>query len=288
MEFAKMHGAGNDFVMIEDLDDRIAPTSAFVAAVCDRHFGVGGDGLIRITRTPHADFFMDYYNADGAVAEMCGNGIRCLAKYVGDRGITDADAITVGTRAGVKALELHRAPGGTVASVRVDMGAPILERALIPLSGDGDPLHEKIDVDGEMLEATCVSMGNPHAVIFVDDLDAVDFTRLGPAIEEHERFPARTNVEFTQVLSDSEVRMRVWERGVGETLACGTGACATGVAAALRGFTGKTVAVHLRGGTLDIEWTDRTVFMTGPARDVFTGTLDGSLTDLLQGRTETE
>ncbi len=281
MNFVKMHGAGNDFVMIEDLDDRLHLNAAFVAAVCDRHFGVGGDGIIRITRSSDADFFMDYYNADGEVAEMCGNGIRCLAKYVGDRGIIDADQITADTRDGVKALTLYRGHEGRVERVRVDMGAPIFERARIPLAGEGDPQHEKIEVVGQTVEATCVSMGNPHAVIFVDDLDAVDFFTLGPALEVHERFPAKTNVEFVQVLDRDQVRMRVWERGVGETLACGTGACAVGVASAFRSFTGRSIAVHLRGGTLDIEWTDDTVFMTGPAEETFSGVLAARLTSLL-------
>jgi diaminopimelate epimerase len=281
MNFVKMHGAGNDFVMIEDLDDRLRLNAAFVAAVCDRHFGVGGDGLIRITRSGDADFFMDYYNADGDVAEMCGNGIRCLAKYVGDRGITTSEQITADTRAGVKALTLYRDHNGAVDRVRVDMGPPIFDRALIPLSGAGDPQHETLTVGSDTVEATCVSMGNPHAVIFVNDLDAVDFLRLGPALEVHERFPAKTNVEFVQVLNHDEVRMRVWERGVGETLACGTGACAVGVASAFNGFTSRTVAVHLRGGTLDIEWTDDTVMMTGPAEEAFSGVLGARLLSLL-------
>ncbi|HEX9712771.1 MAG TPA: diaminopimelate epimerase [Actinomycetota bacterium] len=282
MRFVKAHGAGNDFVLIEDLDGHIETTAEFVRAICDRHFGVGADGFIRIARADTADFFMDYWNADGAVAEMCGNGIRCVAKYVADRGITDADAITVDTRAGIKRLELFRGAEGTVERVRVDMGAPIFERAQIPLAGDGDPLHQKVEALGETFEAACVSMGNPHCVLFVDDLDAVAFEQLGPAIETDPLFPAKTNVEFVQVLGDGEVRMRVWERGVGETLACGTGACAVGVASAAREFTGRRVAVHLPGGTLDIEWTDQTVFMTGPAVEVFEGTIAPEIATLLR------
>jgi len=287
VRFVKSHGAGNDFVLIEDLDDRLHPNAAFVAAVCDRHFGVGADGLIRITRARDADFFMDYYNADGEVAEMCGNGIRTLAKYVADRGISTGDKLRVDTRDGVKEMELFRDADGRVARVRVDMGVPNTERAEIPLKGEGDPLHEHLDVAGTDLEATCVSMGNPHAVVFVEDLAATAFERLGPALEKHERFPAKTNAEFAQVLNDHEVRMRVWERGVGETMACGTGACAVAVAANLRGFTGRTVAIHLPGGTLDIEWTEGgRVFMTGPAEESFEGELGARILSLLP-QTET-
>jgi diaminopimelate epimerase len=289
MRFVKAHGAGNDFVMIEDLNNALRPNTAFVAAVCDRHFGVGADGLIRITRARDADFFMDYFNADGEVAEMCGNGIRCLAKYVADRGLFDGDTLRVDTRDGVKEMTLYRGPDGTVQRVRVDMGEPIIDRASIPVAGDGDPLHEALDVAGTHLEAACVSMGNPHAVVFVDDLAATAFEQLGPALETNARFPAKTNAEFAQVLNDHEVRMRVWERGVGETMACGTGACAVAVAANLRGYTGRSVAIHLPGGTLDIEWTDGgRVFMTGPAEESFDGELGEHLTSLLPEATSTK
>jgi diaminopimelate epimerase len=283
IRFVKSHGAGNDFVMIEDLDGRLAPTAAFVAAACDRHFGVGADGLIRIARAPDADFFMDYYNADGAVAEMCGNGIRCLAKYVGDRGIAAGDRITVATRAGRRSLELFRGPGEMVTRVRVDMGAPILGREGIPLDGVGDPLHEPVHADGWALDAACVSMGNPHCVVFFDDLASVPHRILGPLIERDvSHFPAGTNVEFVQVLSEREVRARVWERGVGETLACGTGACAIAVAGHLRGYTGRSVEVGLPGGALLVEWAeDDRVWMTGPAVEVFAGTLSEEIEDLL-------
>src|SRR5260221_10624247 len=224
MQFVKAHGAGNDFVLIEDLDDTLRPNAAFVAAVCDRHFGVGADGLIRITRARDADFFMDYYNADGEVAEMCGNGIRCLAKYVSDRGLSAGDELAVDTRDGVKRMTLERDASGAVSRVRVDMGAPILDRAEIPLSGSGDPWHERLAVAGQSLEAACVSMGNPHAVVFVDDLAGVPFEMLGPAVETDERFPAKTNAEFAQGLNDHEVRMRGWEGRVGETMGGGPGA----------------------------------------------------------------
>ncbi|HEX9775007.1 MAG TPA: diaminopimelate epimerase [Actinomycetota bacterium] len=287
MRFVKAHGAGNDFVLIEDLDDTFTPTARFVAALCNRHKGVGADGLIRIVRAETADFFMDYYNADGDVAEMCGNGIRTLAKYVVDRGIHAGDALAVATRAGVKPVTVERDDRGVVARARVDMGAPILERAAIPMTGDGDPLHEKVEALGYTFEAACVSMGNPHCVLFLDalpDSGVVPFERLGPAIETMDLFPAKTNVEFTRVLNDHEVRVRVWERGVGETQACGTGACATAVAANLRGLTGRSVAVHLPGGTLEIEWTSETVFMTGPAEEVFEGTLGPGITRLLESK----
>lgn len=281
MRFVKSHGAGNDFVMVADLDDALRPTAAFVAAVCDRHTGVGADGFIRVARGRDAEFFMDYYNADGRVAEMCGNGIRCLAKYVGDRGLTTGDTLRVDTRAGVKSLVLSRGADGVVRRVRVDMGVPVLDRARIPVAGSGDPLRERIVARAREFDASCVSMGNPHCVVWVDEIPS-DVDVFGPAIETDERFPAKTNVEFTKILNDREVRVRVWERGVGETLACGTGACATAVAANLRGFTGRDVAVHLPGGTLDIEWAaDGTVYMTGPAEEVYEGELGAALTDLL-------
>jgi diaminopimelate epimerase len=217
---------------------------------------------------------MDYYNADGDVAEMCGNGIRCLAKYVADRGLAKGDAMKVDTRAGIKELALYRDRDGLVNRVRVDMGAPILTRAEIPVAGEGDPLHVPLGIDGGSFEAACVSMGNPHAVIFLDHLSRVPVERWGPAIETDQIFPAKTNVEFTEVLSEREVRVRVWERGVGETQACGTGACAAAVAANLRELTGRTVAVHMPGGTLHIEWTDETVYLTGPVEEVFWGSFE--------------
>ncbi|MEX2557649.1 MAG: diaminopimelate epimerase [Actinomycetota bacterium] len=274
MQFVKSHGAGNDFVLVEDLDDRLGILpSSLVAAICDRHKGVGGDGLIRIVRATGADFFMDYYNADGEVAEMCGNGVRCLGKYVADRGITTADSLRVDTRAGVKRLELYRDDDGLVDRVRVDMGAPILAAADIPVDAPGDPLHVPVTAEGVGYEAACVSMGNPHAVVFVPSLDAIPVERHGPAIETSRPFPAKTNVEFTEVISPDEVRVRVWERGVGETQACGTGACAVAVAASLRGLTGRHVTVRMPGGPLEIEWTDETVLMTGPVVEVFSGEL---------------
>ncbi|HJT38137.1 MAG TPA: diaminopimelate epimerase [Actinomycetota bacterium] len=287
MQFVKAHGAGNDFVLIEDLDDRLHLNAAFVAGACDRHFGVGADGLIRIVRARDADFFMDYYNADGEVAEMCGNGIRTLAKYVADRDLWAGEEMRVDTRDGVKRITVER-DAGRVVRARVDMGPPILARAQIPMTGAGDPLHEQLVVAGTALEAACVSMGNPHAVVFVENLSSTPFETLGPALETHERFPAKTNAEFAQVLNDHEVRMRVWERGVGETMACGTGACAVAVAASLRGYTGRSIAIHVPGGTLDIEWTDATVYMSGPAEESFEGAFGARLMSLLPETTSTK
>jgi len=282
VDFVKSHGAGNDFVMIADLDDRMGSLDAkLVAALCDRHQGVGADGLIRIAPASDADFFMDYYNADGGVAEMCGNGIRCLAKYVADRGLWKDDRLRVDTRAGVKDLVLHRDADGLVDRVRVDMGAPILERARIPVAGDGDPLRVPVEADGDRFEAACVSMGNPHAVVVVDRLADIPVERYGPLIENAPVFPAKANVEFTEVVTPDEVRVRVWERGVGETQACGTGACATAVAAHLLGLAGRTVAVHMPGGTLDIDWTDQTVYLTGPVVEAFSGVFDDSVGRML-------
>jgi diaminopimelate epimerase len=270
VEFVKAHGTGNDFVVVEDLADRYRITPELVRAVCDRHFGVGADGLIRIAPGRDAPFFMDYRNADGSLAEMCGNGVRVVGKYLGDRGHV-AGAFDLETRAGVKHLELHVDDRGLVDRVTVDMGSPELEED-----------DRKLDVDGRVVTATCLSMGNPHAVVFVDDVDAAPVTTLGPLLERHPAFPAGTNVEFAQVTGgDVHLRQRTWERGVGETLACGTGACAVAVAATVRGLAGGPLTIQLRGGRLELDWTPGgTVRMTGPAREVASGTL---APDLLAG-----
>ena len=269
MEFVKAHGTGNDFVVVEDLADRYRITPELVRAVCDRHFGVGADGLIRIAPGRGAPFFMDYRNADGSLAEMCGNGVRVVGKYLGDRGHVGS-AFDLETRAGVKHLELHVDDRGCVDRVTVDMGSPELEED-----------DRKLDVDGRVVTATCLSMGNPHAVVFVDDVDAAPVTTLGPLLERHAAFPAGTNVEFAQVVNDGDVRQRTWERGVGETLACGTGACAVAVAAKVRGLAGSPLTVELRGGRLELDWTPGGIVrMTGPAREVASGTL---APDLLAG-----
>ncbi len=288
MQFAKYHGTGNDFVMVEDLDDRLSLEAGLIAALCDRHRGVGADGLIRIVRgggtgdgngrTAAADFFMDYYNADGEIAEMCGNGIRCLAKYVYDRGFTGATEIAVQTRAGMKHLVLDVADGIT-RTVTVDMGQPALERKAIPMTGE--PLERfvggPLDVDGRTFTATGVSMGNPHCVLFldpVDDLSAMDVPGIGRLVEHSPEFPNRVNVEFVKVV-DGVITMRVWERGSGETMACGTGACAALVACSLAGLTGREATVEFPGGRLDVAWrNDDHVFLTGGATAVFDGEVD--------------
>lgn len=276
MEFIKAHGCGNDFVLLADLADEMTVSGELVRALCDRHLGIGADGLIRIVAgSAGGDYFMDYWNADGGVAEMCGNGIRCLAKYVCDRGLFRSDRMRVETRAGLKEVEITRDADGLVERVRVDMGPPIFERSEIPVAGEGDPLHEPLFVEGHEFDALCLSMGNPHCVLFVDDLDVFPFEELGPAVERAPKFPARVNAEFVQVVGPDEVRMRVYERGVGETQACGSGACAVGVASALRGVTGRTLTVHMPGGAVDIEWAPNDhVYMSGPAAEVFSGTLD--------------
>jgi diaminopimelate epimerase len=288
LRFAKYHGTGNDFVMLEDLDGTVRLTPPLVALLCDRHFGVGADGLIRVTgpeaaaeagladQAEEAQFFMDYYNADGATAEMCGNGIRCLAKLVFERGLTDRTELSVATRGGLKRVWFEPLDG-RVLDVTVDMGAPSFRRADIPMEGPPDEpfLMEQIDHDGMSFKASAVSMGNPHLVLFVDrDPDAMDVRRIGPELERDPRFPNRTNVEFLTPAEDG-VKVRVWERGVGETMACGTGACASSVAAHLAGLVARQTHVQFPGGTLSLDWReDGPVLMTGPAERVFEGVLD--------------
>jgi diaminopimelate epimerase len=280
VEFVKAHGTGNDFVVVEDLDDRLELSPVFVRAVCDRHFGIGADGLIRIAPGSRASFFMDYRNADGSVAEMCGNGVRVLGKYLGDRDRVSS-TFDLETRAGIKRLDLHCDNRGMVDRVSVDMGAPSFGRADLPMTGEGEALKEPFEVAGLTFEATCLSMGNPHVVVYVDDVDAAPVSTVGPLLERHPAFPNRTNVEFVQVVDQHTLRQRTWERGVGETLACGTGACAVTVASQIRGLTGGRVVVGLRGGPLELEWSPGgTVRMTGPAREVAHGTL---APDLLAG-----
>jgi diaminopimelate epimerase len=274
VEFVKAHGTGNDFVVIEDLEDRYEIGPEFVRQVCDRHFGIGADGVIRIAPGSSATFFMDYRNADGSIAEMCGNGVRVVGKYLADRDYVGS-AFDLETRAGVKHLELTVDRYGKVGEVSVDMGRPSFDRADLPMTGDGEALKEPLKAGGQVFEATCLSMGNPHAIVFVDDIDAAPVTTAGPLLERHPAFPNHTNVEFAQVVSPRELRQRTWERGVGETLACGTGACAVAVASQFRGFTGQRVTIELRGGALQLEWAPGgTVRMTGPAREVAHGTID--------------
>lgn len=274
MEFTKMQGCGNDYVYVDLFKEKIENPAKLSIAVSDRHFGIGSDGLITIGPSETADFQMHIYNADGSEAEMCGNGVRCVAKYVYDHGLTDQTEITVETGAGIKTL-LLTVENKKVSQVRVDMGEPILNPELIPVEADGDTvIDEKIYVDGKEWHMTCVSMGNPHAVVFVEDTDAFELEKYGPQFENHPRFPKRTNVEFVHVISRTEASMRVWERGSAETLACGTGTCASVMACILNHKTENKVLVHLRGGDLTIEYEPKSnhIFMTGPAVEVFHGT----------------
>lgn len=273
MKFVKMHGIGNDFVVTEGPIPIEGSEPAIARAVCDRHFGVGADGLILVMPSRVANWRMRMFNPDGSEAEMCGNGIRCFAKYLYDRKMHEDVVMTVETLGGIKTLKLN-ATGGKVRTVRVDMGEPKLLRSEIPMKGvaNSKVIAEPIKVGGKRIEVTCVSMGNPHCVTFVDNVESYPVEKIGPQIENHSSFPQRTNVEFVEVISDKEVKMRVWERGAGETLACGTGACATAVACVLNDKTARKVTVHLKGGDLFIEWLgDNKVFMTGPAEEVFEG-----------------
>jgi diaminopimelate epimerase len=277
MRFTKMQGCGNDYIYV-DCFSQSAPRdpAALSRAVSDRHFGIGGDGLILICPSERADAHMRMFNADGSEAEMCGNGIRCVAKYMYDHGITKKKAIQIDTGRGVLALDLE-CGNGTVRRVRVDMGEPILAADRIPTTLPGEPPADvPLEVQGQKLLVTCVSMGNPHCVQFVSDVDRAPVTTQGPVIEKLAQFPARTNVEFVQVISRGELRMRVWERGSGETWACGTGACAVAVASAITNRTDRKVLAHLRGGDLELEWAaNGHVYMTGPAVEVFSGEWPG-------------
>ncbi|MFH1116200.1 MAG: diaminopimelate epimerase [Pseudomonadota bacterium] len=278
IKFQKMHGTLNDFVVFHDLFGSLKLTPDQVTGICNRRTGVGADGVIALRSDESADFCMDYVNSDGSVAEMCGNGIRCLAKYAYDNGLTTDRVIRVRTGAGIKVLEMFPGPDGKIDTVRVDMGRPIFEPRLLPVNLDTDTLpivDYPIEAQGRVFNATMVSMGNPHCVIFVpDDPDALP-ARYGPAIEEHPLFPAKTNVEFIRVIDRSHILMRVWERGSGETFACGTGACAAAVAARLKGMADPESTVHLKGGDLLIDWKtpESSVFMTGPAVRVYKGTI---------------
>lgn len=273
MKFTKMHGCGNDYVYINCFEEKIENPTELAIKVSNRHFGVGSDGLILICPSDKADFRMDMYNADGSQSEMCGNGIRCVGKYVYDYGLTNKDEVSVETLAGIKYLKFQ-IEDGKVKMITVDMGEPELIAANVPvISKNEKAIDEEIIVDGVAYYMTCVSMGNPHSVVFVDSTSEFPLEEIGPKFESHERFPRRVNAEFVQVLSENEVNMRVWERGTGETLACGTGTCATAVACILNGKTKDEVKVHLLGGDLIIKWDRDTnhIYMTGPAEVVFDG-----------------
>jgi diaminopimelate epimerase len=274
MKFTKMHGAGNDYVYVNGFSETVADPARLAVEISDRNFGVGSDGLILILPSSVADVRMRMFNADGSEAEMCGNGIRCVAKYVYENNLARKTTLAVETGAGVLTLELFPAADDCVALVRVDMGEPRLRRGEIPLLGPAK--EQAIDIElavaGMTLHGSCVSMGNPHCVIFVEDVADFPVAEIGPLIENHELFPKRINVEFVQVISPREVRQRTWERGAGETLACGTGASAVTVAGVLTGRTERKILNHLAGGDLELEWLESgSVQMTGPAVEVFRG-----------------
>ena len=290
IEFEKLNGAGNDFVMIGDFFDQIHLTDEQVQWICDRHFGVGADGVIVVKPSPHPEAagYMDYYNSDGTKAEMCGNGIRCFSKFLVDGGVIDAksNSFVADTLSGTKDISIMRDADGKMSLATVNMGAPIIEGPKVPTTLDqvetewGKAVVEQpIEIDGVTYKVTCVSMGNPHAVIFVDDPLTFPVTEVGPKIETLGVFPEKTNVEFAHVDGDV-ITMRVWERGCGETLACGTGCCATAVAAHMTGRAGRKVALKVLGGELGIEWAEDassklgTVMMTGPAKKAYAGSLE--------------
>ena len=276
MKFTKMQGLGNDYVYVNCFEEKIENPPAVARYVSDRHFGIGSDGLIMINPSEVADFEMEMYNADGSRGEMCGNGIRCVAKYVYDYGLTDKTQISVETLGGIKYLDLT-VEDGKVVLVKVDMGKPELKSDLIPIISENEKvIDEPIEVDGQVYHMTGVSMGNPHTVIYVDDVKNLDLEKIGPKFENHERFPKRINTEFVHCIDRNTVEMRVWERGSGETLACGTGACAVAVASILNNLTDTRVTVKLLGGDLQIEWDQKKnhVFMTVPAKVVFDGVID--------------
>lgn len=275
MQFTKVHGLGNDFVIVNELEEQIADYKTAAIEVCDRHFGIGADGLVVVLPSKIADFRMRIFNSDGSEAEMCGNVTRCFAKYLYEHGLTKKSRIEIETLAGIIVPELQFDAAGKVTSVKVDMGVPRLLRAEIPVAGpeQAQVINEPLQINDETYHITCVSMGNPHCVIFVDDVKAVDLAKIGPKIETHAQFPRKINVEFIQVLNDREMVMRVWERGAGVTLACGTGACAALVAAILNNKTGPKAVIHLDGGDLTVEWKQDTkhIFIEGPAIEVFNG-----------------
>ena len=273
-KFTKMQGAGNDYIYVNCFEEKIENINTVAKMVSDRHFGIGSDGLVLICPSDVADFRMDMYNSDGTQAEMCGNATRCIGKYVHDKGLTDKTTVTLETLAGIKILNLNLDENGEVDTVCVNMGSPELVPANIPIDSKLNRfVQESVIVDGEEYKVTGVSMGNPHAVTYVDSVDDIDIEKIGPKFETHTLFPRKINTEFAQIVDRNTIRMRVWERGTGETLACGTGACATLVAANLSDLVDDEADLVLLGGTLHIKWDkeDNNVYMTGPARFVFDG-----------------
>lgn len=276
MKFTKMHGLGNDYIYINAINESVENPEQLAIKMSRKHFGIGADGLILIKQSDVADFKMDMYNADGSRAEMCGNGIRCVAKYVYDNKLTDKTEILIETLSGVKRLFL-KVDDRIVKMVTVEMGQPELQSTKIPAVSDKEIIKcEEIEINGEKYNITCVSMGNPHTVIFVDDIRDVKLEEIGPIIEMHSMFPKKTNVEFVEVITNNIIRMRVWERGTGITLACGTGACASVVASILNGYTDRKVDVILDGGILTVDWCEsrNMVSMRGPAETVFEGNFE--------------
>ena len=275
IKFTKMHGLGNDYVYIDAINQKIENKSSLAKFVSNRHFGIGSDGLILICKSDIADFKMRMFNSDGSEAEMCGNGIRCVGKFVYDKGLTDKTIVKIETLAGIKTLVLNT-KDGKVETARVDMGEPILEAEKIPVISKEQPVKNlELEAENKKFKFTCVSMGNPHAITIVENTKEFDVEKYGKILEVDKAFPKKANIEFAQIIDKENIKMRVWERGAGETLACGTGACATAVACNLNGLTYRKVNIELLGGTLNIEWNekDNHVYMTGPAVTVFDGEL---------------
>lgn len=277
MKFTKMEGIGNDYVYVNDLDCKLNDLNAISKKVSDRHFGIGSDGLIVVRPSDNADFFMRMFNADGSEGKMCGNGIRCFSKFVYDEGLTTKSHLEIETLSGIKYIDLTFDDNGEVIGARVDMGEPILNAVDVPMHYDAQQvINQPLDVNGQTYYMTAVSMGNPHAVTYMENIDELDLVKMGPSFEYHVAFPESVNTEFVKLVDRHRVSMRVWERGSGETLACGTGACAVAVASILNGHTERAVTVELLGGELLIEWDEATnrIFMTGPATTVFTGEIN--------------
>lgn len=277
MKFTKMHGCGNEYIYIDCFKEEVNNPEKLAIWVSDRHFGIGSDGLILIKPSDKSDFYMDMYNADGSQGKMCGNGIRCVAKYVYDNKMTDKDTIKIETLSGEKTIEVFIGDDNLVTTAKVDMGSPILNPLEIPVLLEGESIVDReIIIDNKEYHITCVSMGNPHAVLFVEDTMSLDLEKIGPLFEHNELFPERINTEFVEIVDRNTIKMRVWERGSGETLACGTGACASVVASVLNNKTEDEVLVHLKGGDLFIKYdrVKNTVFMTGPAEVICTGELN--------------
>ena len=276
IKFTKMHGLGNDYVYIDAINQNIENESSLAQFVSNRHFGIGSDGLILICKSDVADFKMKMFNSDGSEAEMCGNGIRCVGKFVYDKGLTNKTTVKIETLAGIKTLILNT-KDGKVETARVDMGEPILEAEKIPVISNENPVKNlNLTAEGEKFKFTCVSMGNPHAITIVDSTEKFDVEKYGKVLEVDKAFPKKANIEFAQIVNKQNIKMRVWERGAGETLACGTGACAVAVICCLNGLTEEKVNVELLGGKLEIEWNKENnhIYMTGPAVTVFEGTLE--------------